>query len=73
VTLRWTGVPGATSYFVEAGSAPGLQDLASADLGSPATTLIATGVRRGTYYVRMRAVSDCDTSAPSNEIIVTVP
>jgi len=73
VTLRWIGVPAATSYFVEAGSAPGLQDLASADLGSPATALLATRVRRGTYYVRMRALNDCDTSAPSNEIIVVVP
>jgi hypothetical protein len=74
VVLAWdiaAGIP--TTYVVEAGSAPGRTDLANGDLGSNATTLTATGVGRGTWYVRMRARNACGPGAASNEVIVVVP
>jgi outer membrane protein assembly factor BamB len=75
VSLTWTaptlgGAP--TSYFLEAGSAPGLSDLASFSTGTLATTLITAGVPPGTYYVRMKAENATGPSLPSDEIVVTV-
>jgi len=74
VTLRWNAASGnPTTYVVEAGSGPGLSDLANSDLGSPATSYVASGVGRGTYYVRMRAKNACGVGPVSNEAIVVVP
>jgi len=74
VVLIWMASPGdVSSYIVEAGSSPGRSDLANADLGTSATTLTATGVSSGVYYVRMKARNACGVSAPSNEIHITVP
>ena len=75
VRLSWTsgteaGI--ATGYRVEAGSAPGLANLAVFD-GGPATSVTVDGVPPGTYYVRVRATSWGGASAPSGEIVVTVP
>jgi hypothetical protein len=72
VELSWIPSPGATTYIVEAGSAPGLTNLANIDLGGNNPALRATGVGPGVYYVRVRAKSACGTSAPSNEVIVAV-
>ena len=73
VVLAWTPAPGGPiSYIVEAGSAPGLANLANNDLGTPTTVLTATGVGPGTYYVRVRARNLCGASPPSNEITVSV-
>ena len=74
VTVTWSAPGGdpVVSYILEAGSAPGLSDLVISDLGGPATSLVATGVSPGTYYVRVRARSVTGTGAPSNEITVTV-
>ena len=59
VVLTWNGAAGnPTSYVVEAGSGPGLSNVANSDLGLT-TTLTATGVGPGTYYVRIRARSPC--------------
>ena len=75
VALTWTtptaGDP-PTSYVLEAGSASGLADLANSDTGSSTPALTATGVAPGTYFVRVRARNASGTSAPSNEIIVTI-
>jgi len=71
VNLRWTAPSGGTAptgYVLEAGSAPGLADLAVVNLGA-ATTFSAT-VPPGTYYVRVRAVNARGSSPASNEIIV---
>jgi hypothetical protein len=75
VTLTWgaplSGDP-ATTYAIEAGSAPGLTNLASVITGSTGTSFSAIGVGNGTYYVRGRALNAGGTSAASNEAILVV-
>jgi hypothetical protein len=75
VSLAWGSPAGgcaATSYAIEAGSAPGLADLASLNTGGPATTFATSGVPSGTYYVRVRARNANGASGPSNEVSLTV-
>lgn len=68
VVLSWTAATGSpTTYIVEAGSSAGLANLANSELGL-STSLTATGVGNGTYYVRIRTKNSCGTSAPSNEV-----
>jgi hypothetical protein len=74
-TLTWTANPAAdfvTTYVIEAGSAPGVNNQGT--FVAPAT---ATSFQRkappGTYYVRMFARNGCGTSAPSTDITVTIP
>lgn len=72
VSLRWNASAGAvTSYIVEVGSGPQMTNLVNRDLGS-STSLTATDIAFGTYYVRVRARNACDISTPSNEISVVV-
>ena len=75
VVLTWTaptsgGAP--TSYVIQAGSSPGLSDLADFDTGSSMPTLTATNVAPATYFVRALARNAGGTSSPSNEIVVNV-
>ena len=74
VVLSWasgSGLP--TSYVLEAGTAPGKADQTKIDLHSADTKYTATGVKPGTYYARVLAVSACGTGPTSNEIAVVVP
>jgi hypothetical protein len=72
VVLTWNAAAGnPTSYVIEAGSAPGLTNVANSDLGLT-TTLTATGVGLGTYYVRIRARNACGIGPASGEITVVV-
>jgi hypothetical protein len=64
---------GPTSYVLEAGSAPGLSNLATVDLLGPATTATFSGISSGTYYVRVKAKNSCGTSSASNEFTLIVP
>jgi predicted phage tail protein len=74
VTLAWAAGAGSpTSYIVEAGSRFGAADLTVSDTGSSATTMVATGVGSGTYFVRVRARNACGTSGVSNETVIVVP
>ena len=74
VQLSWSpGVSNATTlrYLLEAGTAPGLANITTADVG-PQTSLTVGGVPPGTYFVRVRAANVTGDSAPSNEVVVTV-
>jgi hypothetical protein len=70
VQLLWLAAAGATSYIVEAGSSSGASNLLVSNIGN-LTTLNATAAP-GTYYVRVRAVNACGSSAPSSEVVIVV-
>jgi hypothetical protein len=75
VTLSWTAPDSGVApngFLLEAGSAPGLSDLATLYTGSTATTFSATA-RPGRYYVRVRAVSGAGPGLASNEVVIDVP
>jgi hypothetical protein len=75
VTLTWVaptmGTP--TSYVVQAGSEAGGANLANFDTSNVATTLVASNVPSGPYYIRVYGKTTCGLSPPSNEILMTVP
>jgi hypothetical protein len=71
VRLGWTAAPGATGYVVEAGSAPGLADVASHPVGLDPGLVVAAPA--GRYFVRVRSAGPCGVGASSNEIMVTAP
>lgn len=76
VTFTWaSGVSNATvlRHVVEAGSAPGLNDIVSGLEVGPQTSLAASGVPPGRYYVRVRAGNVTGLSAPSSDVVVQVP
>ena len=61
------------SHLIEAGSGPGLSNIAAFNTGSSQTFLVVPGVPPGVYYVRVRAVgSDGIAGPPSNEIELRV-
>jgi hypothetical protein len=74
VSLAW--VPGGgcnpDRYVIEAGSAPGLSDLANLPIGTATPSFVAGGVGNGVYYVRVRAANGSLVSGPSNEVVVSV-
>ncbi len=72
ITLRWPATGLSTSYIVEAGSGPGLSNIASIPLSFNANRGISGAVGPGTYYIRVRAVGPCGTSDPSNEVVATI-
>lgn len=75
LTLTWLAPVGGctpTMYVLEAGSGPGLANLASFSTGSTSTTFSTSGVGGGTYYVRVRAGNAAGYSSPSNEVSFTM-
>lgn len=75
VTFTWyppeDGSP-PTGYVFDAGSAPGLANLA-ANIALPnVTSLAIPGVPAGTYYVRVRATNSAGTGPPGSEARVVV-
>lgn len=71
VSLAWDAAPSGTGYVLEAGTAPGLADLARISLGV-SNSLVIPGVPPGRYFLRMRTLSDAGSSAPSGDIRVVV-
>jgi hypothetical protein len=73
-SFTWVPPLGATSYWLRAGTAPGLANLADLDVGAvTALAVPLAGIAPGTYYVRVAAVSACGAGAASNEVALTVP
>ncbi len=73
VTFSWTppGAGGApTHYLLEAGSAPGLTNIAVVPVSSPG--FFVPGVPPGTYYVRVRAANGAGVGPASNEVTLVV-
>jgi hypothetical protein len=75
VVLNWT--PATTggvvlSYVVEAGSSPGLANLAVLTVTGSVPSLTVNAVPPGAYYVRVRARNALGTSTASPETIVNV-
>jgi hypothetical protein len=73
VTLTWTAPVGgcaASAYSVQAGSAPGLSDLAILNVG--AATSLSVTAPAGRYFVRVVAMNAFGGSVGSVEIVVTV-
>ena len=69
-TFSWSrpeGASGAVQYRLDAGTAPGLSDIAMVDLGD-VTAFRVEGVPPGVFYVRVRAVNQFGSSPPSNEV-----
>jgi hypothetical protein len=65
-SVRWSAVPGATSYRIQAGSAPGAADLyAITDLGSStqAGAAVPAGFRG---WIRVVAANPCGSSLPAD-------
>jgi predicted phage tail protein len=75
VSLFWTasaaGEP-ATSYTIEAGSAPGLANLAQLVTGTPASSLNVPNVPPGTYWVRVRGSNAAGVGAPSQNVAIVM-
>ena len=73
VTLGWAA-PAAgcalTGYVIQAGSAPGLTNIAVLNVG--ALTTLSVSAPPGIYYARVLALNAFGASAPSPEIVVTV-
>ncbi len=72
-TVRVSWIPtgaAATSYQVIVGSLPGAADIGV--FATAAESLVATGVGRGVYYARIRAMNARGASAASPDITVVV-
>jgi hypothetical protein len=70
VLLSWQPSPGAASYVLEAGTSAGTSNAFVGDVGN--TTSLQTQGPAGTYFVRVKARNGSLTSAPSNEVSVTL-
>jgi predicted phage tail protein len=72
VAVAWMPGADALSYQLEVGSQQSRNDVLVADLRSLTTTMTAVDVAAGTYYLRVRSLNACGSSAPSNEAAVFV-
>ena len=76
VSGTWTAPAGGeppTTYVIEAGSSPGLNNQGTFVVPGDADQFRARKTPAGTYYVRVFARNACGTSPASNEVQFTVP
>jgi hypothetical protein len=76
VRLSWTPSQDGrlrTGFLVEAGSAPGLANLAAFRQPAGADGMVVDDVPSGTYYVRVRTVNGTGPGVAGAEIVVNVP
>jgi fibronectin type 3 domain-containing protein len=72
VTLTWSAVPGAVSYQVFEGTAPGAEAAAPVQSGVTATSVTVSGLTNGqTYYLYVEAVDAGGSSSPSAQVSAT--
>jgi len=73
ITFTWQApsASGVTGYVLEAGSGPGLSNLAVLPLGDT-TTFVTPPVPNGSYYVRVRGRNTSGTGPASPEVRVVV-
>jgi hypothetical protein len=72
VTLRWgaaTSGGAPIAYVIEAGTAPGLTNLARVPVVAP---LVQVSAPAGVYYTRVRSQNACGVSSASNEQVIQV-
>jgi len=72
VSISWAPSDDALHYDIEAGSAPGLNDVAVSP-GHTSTSFTVDGIPPGRYFVRVRAINWVGRSLPSNEVEIVVP
>jgi hypothetical protein len=73
VQLGWTPPGGSwAGHYIEAGSAPGLANLALIPIGAPAAGFSGMAPP-GRFHVRVKTAASCGIGGPSNEIVVDVP
>lgn len=74
LTLVWNGSPGAATYQLQAGTAPGLSNALNVDIGSATRQQFdLAGVPPGTYFVRVLVKTACGASGPSADVAIPVP
>ncbi len=74
VSLNWSPPPlsaDVTGYIVEVGSAPGQSNIARITTGI--STVVSGTAGPGIYFVRVRAITTCGITGPTNEVTVVVP
>jgi hypothetical protein len=74
VSLSWTPAPtgtAASSYVIEAGTAPGASDYFNGNIGS-LRALSSPPLPNGRYYIRVRPVNAFGVGPASNEVALTV-
>jgi filamentous hemagglutinin family protein len=75
IVFTWTaptlGEP-PTRYLLEAGSAPGLSNLAVLDTGGINSSFSVPQVPPGTYWVRVRAANAAGVGAPSQDVSIVM-
>lgn len=73
VTIDWEAAAtggDASGYVVEAGSTPGVPNVAIITLDA---TRVSVSAPPGRYFVRLRAMGICGASEPSPEVVIVVP